>query len=82
MEKGLETESEQNMLNSSPPIIFIKGFGVWQINDITPAMLAQLQCFYGVIIRLDISKTIATLNVEQIEALLDWDAEKYRQFLN
>ena len=46
------------------------------------AALAQLQCYYDVLIRLDEACSLASLTTMQIEELLDWDSEKHRQALN
>jgi rhamnose utilization protein RhaD (predicted bifunctional aldolase and dehydrogenase) len=64
------------------PFIFIKGSGVWQRSDVTLAALAQLQCYYDVLIRLEKNCRLANLTEQQIGELLDWDAEKHRQALN
>ena len=64
------------------PFIFIEDSGVWQMPDVTLAALAQLQCYYDVLIRLDKQCRLVNLTEQQIGELLDWDAEKHRQGLN
>lgn len=72
----------QGISSIKAPFVFIRDFGVWQRRDATLAALAQLQCYYDVLIRLDELCSPANLAAKQIEELLDWDAEHHRQSVN
>jgi rhamnose utilization protein RhaD (predicted bifunctional aldolase and dehydrogenase) len=61
-----------------PPFIFCKNIGVFQHNDVTNAQLDQLSCFYDVAIRQDNNAKVVGLTDQNIDDLLNWDAEKYR----
>ena len=74
--------ARQCMDSAKAPFVFIRDSGVWQRRDATLAALAQLQCYYDVLIRLDEACSLASLTTMQIEELLDWDSEKHRQALN
>ncbi len=75
-------QARQSKSRVSAPFIFIKGVGVWQRADVTSAALAQLQCYYDVLTRLEKGCKLVSLSERQINDLLNWDAEKYRQSLN
>ena len=64
--------------SKTPPFIFCKGVGTFQHIKASRAQMDQLACFYDVAVRqLDPAK-IVDLSKEDISALLDWEAEKYR----
>jgi rhamnose utilization protein RhaD (predicted bifunctional aldolase and dehydrogenase) len=67
-------ENEQHR----PAFIFCKNIGTFQFKEISIAQIDQLNCFYDVAIRQnDISK-VQGLARDNINDLIDWDAEKYR----
>jgi len=69
-----------DLLSTRPPAyIFVPNIGTFVHANASHAHHAQLQCYYDVIIRLDATRSIATLDHAQIAELLNWDAEKYRQ---
>lgn len=59
--------------------IFISDYGVLQKKNTSSGALAQLLCFADVVIRLDTNTKIKNLSHVEVDALLQWDAEKYRQ---
>jgi len=61
-----------------PPFIFVKEFGVFEIEYVTKAQKAQLRCYHDVLIRLQSPENLKVLSQQQIQELLNWDAEKYR----
>jgi len=64
---------------SSPPsFIFCKGVGTFQHTGVTRAQIDQLTCYYDVAVRQSDPEKIVDLSKEDIAALLDWEAEKYR----
>jgi rhamnose utilization protein RhaD (predicted bifunctional aldolase and dehydrogenase) len=65
-----------------PECIIIAHKGVLIRDDLTTGQIAMLDCYAEVVLRLHDSAQIAPLTDEQIGALLNWDAEKYRQNLN
>lgn len=61
-----------------PPVIFIKNVGVIAKKTVNKATIAQLECYYNVVIRQASPKTLQILTSSQIAELIDWDAEQYR----
>lgn len=77
-------ESKQDILQYQlnkkfPDLIFVKGTGVFQQKDLGAARYAYLQCYYEVISRQDEKAELVTLQQNDIAALLNWEAEKFRQ---
>jgi hypothetical protein len=65
--------------NITPALIFLKGRGVFAKPGFSSAKLAQLKCYYDVIVRQPQHTRLKSLNEQQIAELLNWDAEHYRQ---
>lgn len=63
-------------------LVFVKGAGVYVTSTFTRAQLAQLRCYYDVLLRQSPETRLAPLSEEQVADLLEWDAEKYRQQLS
>jgi rhamnose utilization protein RhaD (predicted bifunctional aldolase and dehydrogenase) len=63
---------------NSPELVFIKDTGVFVTRGFTESKLAQLRCYYDVIIRQPQEGSVNSLANEQIAELLNWDAEQYR----
>jgi ribulose-5-phosphate 4-epimerase/fuculose-1-phosphate aldolase len=59
-------------------LVFIDGDGVFARQP-GKAFIAQLRCYHDVISRIPFDVPLAPLSHEDISALLDWEAEKYRQ---
>ena len=64
---------------TSPDLCFVLGQGTYTRPEFSAAKLAQLQCYFEVLIRLADDARCAALNDSAVAALLNWDAEKYRQ---
>lgn len=64
-----------------PELIFIKNAGVYALPSFIPAKLEQLECYYEVLTRQKDFSGLNPLPTEQVNELLNWDAEKYRQNL-
>lgn len=64
-----------------PDLVFIEHVGVFTTNNFGKAKLAQLRCYYDVLVRQNKDDALDTLNESQILNLLNWDAELYRQSL-
>ncbi len=64
-----------------PELVFIRNAGVYALPSFIPAKLEQLECYYEVLIRQKDFSEMNPLSVGQINELLNWDAEKYRQNL-
>lgn len=62
-----------------PQLIFIKDVGVFTIDEVTPAIMEQLDCFYEVLTRQNKDYKVNTLTFQQIGHLLNWEAEEYRK---
>ena len=69
-------------LNTPPPFVFVKNKFVLQHSKATNAQIAQLNFFLDVIIRQPKNNFLDVLTKDNIESLLNWDAEKYRQSIN
>jgi rhamnose utilization protein RhaD (predicted bifunctional aldolase and dehydrogenase) len=65
--------------NNKPAFVFCRGVGTFKHTSLSRAQADQLTCFYDVAIRQNNPSNIAVLSEENINALLNWDAEKYRQ---
>jgi rhamnose utilization protein RhaD (predicted bifunctional aldolase and dehydrogenase) len=77
-------EFQKNYNQSSTPseIIFILDSGVYSSKPLSQAMLEQLQCYFNVIVRQDVTETLSVLSTSQISELIDWDSEKYRKTIS
>lgn len=64
--------------NASLDVIFVKGVGAFTRQTITQAKMAQLTCYYDVVVRQQGEALLSVLTDAQIAELVDWDAEKYR----
>jgi rhamnose utilization protein RhaD (predicted bifunctional aldolase and dehydrogenase) len=64
-----------------PKLVVVPGKGVLLPSDATPAMHAMARCLADVAARLKSDDPIRTLTLEDELALVNWDAEKYRQAL-
>jgi rhamnose utilization protein RhaD (predicted bifunctional aldolase and dehydrogenase) len=62
-----------------PPYLFSKEHGVLEADDVGPGARAQMLCYLDVLLRQPEEEVLTQLNIEQIDVLLDWDAEKFRQ---
>lgn len=67
------------MLSGQPQ--FIAGVGTFSISRLSPARLAQLRCYQDVLARQSADTVLAKLPEPEVDQLLDWEAEKYRQTL-
>jgi rhamnose utilization protein RhaD (predicted bifunctional aldolase and dehydrogenase) len=64
-----------------PKLVVVPGQGVLLPNDATPAMHAMARCLADVAVRLTQADPVRVLALEDELALVNWDAEKYRQSL-
>lgn len=64
-----------------PKLIVVPGKGVLLPADATPAMHAMARCLADVGLRLTQADPVRVLTPEEELALVNWDAEKYRQSL-
>jgi rhamnose utilization protein RhaD (predicted bifunctional aldolase and dehydrogenase) len=65
-----------------PEMVFIKGKGIYTLEDCSQTKIEQLECYFNLLLRINKDSEIDTLTTEQVSELLNWDAEKYRQNLN
>ncbi len=63
----------------TPPVLIAPGEGILIHDDATPAEIAMLDCLADLMVRLPPDWTTESLGAAAEAALLDWDAEKYRQ---
>jgi rhamnose utilization protein RhaD (predicted bifunctional aldolase and dehydrogenase) len=61
---------------------FIQDVGVFALGDLSPGCMAQLRCYADVMIRQTPDQALQALTMDDVAALLNWDAERYRQQLN
>ena len=64
---------------SLPEMVIIKDMGVFAKPEFNIAKKIQLQCYYDVLIRQPDDVNLKALDEFQIDELLNWDAEHYRQ---
>ena len=70
------------IIATKPPFIFVIGRGVFTSNTVQPAQLLQLDCYFNILLRQSTASKLLTLDQEQIAAIVDWEAERYRQQQN
>ena len=73
---GVATE-----ISSGAALVAIAGKGVLIRNDAKPAMEPMGRCLADVMRRVGEDSTLIALNDRDIDSLVNWDAEKYRQDL-
>lgn len=61
-----------------PELVFVRGVGVYVTPAFGRAQRAQLRCYYDVLVRVPEDCRIVTLTEDEVDELLNWDAEKYR----
>ncbi|MGI4857957.1 MAG: class II aldolase/adducin family protein [Janthinobacterium lividum] len=61
-----------------PELVFVRHQGVFATATFTRAKKVQLRCYYDVLERQNRNTVLAPLSLDQIGALLNWDAEQYR----
>lgn len=65
-----------------PELIFIKGVGVFAQASFNTSKLAQLRCYFDVLVRQRPTDIVRSLGMADIGELLNWDAEQYRMGLS
>lgn len=68
--------------NNRPKFIFALGRGVYQHKSVTSAHQAQIRCYFDVLSRQTEQIKLSVLSEYQIDEILNWDAEHYRQNKN
>lgn len=61
---------------------FIAGLGCFAVSGLSPARLAQLRCYQDVLERQYANAVLVSLPADEIDELLDWEAERYRQAIS
>ena len=64
-----------------PPLVAIPGVGVVIRDDAKPAIEPMGRCLADVMRRVEESDPLVALTDEDVDRLVNWDAEKYRQTL-
>jgi len=59
--------------------IFVQNYGVLQSCNASASKKAQLKCYFDILSRQAPSEILCSLTPLQINELMEWDAEKYRQ---
>ena len=62
-----------------PELVFIENMGVFMRANLNQAKQIQLRCYYDVISRIGSDTDLQPLSQADVDALLNWDAEKLRQ---
>jgi len=65
--------------NLAPELIFIEGQGVFAVPGFSVTKQIQLKCYFDVIVRQSVDINLRTIDEQQIDQLLNWDAEYYRR---
>lgn len=73
-----EFQSVAQCIYKQSPYIFILGVGVFENPKVTTSQREMLQCYYDVVMRLDVDKELNVLSRNEVVDLLDRDDEKYR----
>lgn len=61
---------------------FIRDTGVFAFGELSPGRQAQLRCYADVLLRQSPNQPLKALGADEVAALLNWDAERYRQQLD
>jgi rhamnose utilization protein RhaD (predicted bifunctional aldolase and dehydrogenase) len=61
------------------PAVLVRRKGILIHKDAKPAVEPMLRCLADIFRRVEAKAKLSPLNAEQIDQLLNWDAEKYRQ---
>ena len=65
------------------PLVFIKNQGIYVSKEFfTKIHFIQLQCFADILLHLNHFDSVPVIPKNEIQKLLNWDAEKYRQQMN
>ena len=67
--------------NSGAPAVIVQGKGILLHTNAKPAVEPMLRCLADVLMRVDRDANLQALTEGDIDQLLNWDAEKYRQTL-
>lgn len=67
--------------DGNPPLVAIPGLGVLIRDDAKPAIEPMGRCLADVMRRVEESDPLVALTDEDVDRLVNWDAEKYRQTL-
>lgn len=67
--------------DGNPPLVAIPGLGVLIREDAKPAIEPMGRCLADVMRRVEESDPLVALTDEDVDRLVNWDAEKYRQTL-
>lgn len=73
-----EVKELSSLYNMLPELVFIKKGGVFVRKKFSKVKLAQLRCYYDVLIRQNNDFDLKTLTDDQVSELLNWEAENYR----
>lgn len=73
-----ELVAQANRLQEMPELVFVRSVGVYVTPTFGRAQRAQLRCYYDVLVRVPKDCRIVTLTEDEVDELLNWDAEKYR----
>ncbi len=65
-----------------PLLIFVRSHGVFAARGFGAARRAQLRCWYDVLVRQKPSDVLVELTGADVEALVHWEAERYRRMTN
>ena len=63
------------------PLVAVRGVGVLIREDAKPAVEPMGRCLADVMRRVEDSDVLVALTEDDIDRLVNWDAEKYRQTL-
>lgn len=77
----LDAEALSHGNEDPPPSVILKDRGVYLKPEATPAQRAMLRCLFDVLARVPPAWNLEPIGLDAEAALLDWDAEKYRQAL-
>jgi rhamnose utilization protein RhaD (predicted bifunctional aldolase and dehydrogenase) len=71
--------SQHHSIDNAPELVFIENKGVFIKPDYSQSKTAQLRCYYDVIARVPLDAILDPLDSNDVKALLEWDAERFRQ---
>jgi rhamnose utilization protein RhaD (predicted bifunctional aldolase and dehydrogenase) len=82
LEKNFSIAELRKAIDYKQPFIFVCGDNVYQDIRVSQSQKIQLRCYYEIVRRQNVSDKLVKLNNMQVQELINWDAEQYRQQLS
>ncbi len=61
------------------PCVIVPGGGIWLADGTSEAAERMLDCYVDVCLRIDRPDAVTSLSIDEVDALLNWEAESFRK---